>query len=51
MAKPVKFNTKPKSPKGSDTSFNFGFNALSKPEKKKYNRRIGKAGHQAGGGS
>lgn len=43
MAKKVKFgkkSTKKKSGVG-DTSFNFGFNALSKTEKKKYRKKTG----------
>lgn len=51
MARPVSF-TKPKKPRrAADTSFDFGFNALPKAAKKAFNRRQGKAGHKAGGGS
>ncbi len=55
MAAPVKFD-KPKKPAkprsaGGDTSFNFGFNVLSKTQKRAYNRRLGKRGSAPGGGS
>ncbi len=49
MAKPVTFS-KPKKPrKTADTSFNFGFNTLSKAAAKKYNHSLGKRGSKAGG--
>jgi len=42
MAKPVTFSKpkKTKKPK-ADTSFNFGFNTLSKPAKKAYRKATG----------
>ena len=46
MAKPVMFSTKKKPKKSGNTSFDFGFNTLSKSQKKAYRK---KAGH--GGGS
>lgn len=46
MAKPVTFNKpkKPAKPKRGDTSFNFGFNTLSKPAKRAYRKATGHGG-------
>jgi hypothetical protein len=50
MARSVKFSSnKPKKTRGGDTSFNFGFNTLSKREKRDYNKRQGRRGSAAGG--
>jgi len=52
MARPVSFNKPKKAPKrGGNADFDFGFNALSKRDKRAYNRKLGKSGTKAGGGS
>ncbi len=51
MAKTTKFGSKSKPKKENGISFDFGFNALSKREKRAYNRKHGKSGHKPGGGS
>lgn len=50
MAKPVNFaKRKAQARRGERTDFNFGFNALSKTEKKAFNKQIGRRGSKAGG--
>ncbi len=52
MAKPVSFSKrKTQARRGERTDFDFGFNTLSKTAKRAYNRKLGKSGHKAGGGS
>jgi hypothetical protein len=51
MAKPVTFSSKTKPKKGGNTSFDFGFNALSNSGKRAYTKKLRKAGHSSGGGS
>jgi hypothetical protein len=48
MAKPVTFSSKPKKTrKRADTSFDFGFNVLSKSKQRAYRKRV--SGGKGGG--
>ena len=49
MAKSVTFSAKSKTKRKVDTSFDFGFNKLSKTAKKAFNKSIGRRGSAAGG--
>jgi hypothetical protein len=44
MAKSVKFGKSPKTRKRADTSFDFGFNTLSKKKQGAYRKKVGGKG-------